>query len=323
MLPLGGALIDHHMVELEHHVELPARRVGEHARLLERDGRHLADGQQLRVAPGEHLAVHLLQELVDPRAAACVRAAIAVERARVHLAVRQCGILGDQIDHVHAEPVDSAVQPPVHHRVDRRPDVRVLPVEVGLLAREQVQVVLVGGGVELPGRPGEPRAPVVGLGAPPVPVALRVGATRARGGEPGVLVGGVVDHEVEDQLDPARVGAGQQRVEVGEGAERRIDVAVVGDVVAGVVLRRRIDGGEPDHVNAEGGDVVEPRRDAGQVADAVPVGVGEAARDRSDRRPRTSTTAHRTLPATVGPAQWPTNAGVASTRSPGTIVIAA
>ena len=190
----------------------------------------------------------------------------------------RAGSLEIEVDHVHPEAVDPAVQPPVHHRVDRRADVRVLPVEVRLLAREQVQVVLVRHRVELPGRAGEERAPVVRLPPPPVPVALGVLAARARLEEPGMLVGRVVDHEVHDELHAALVDAREQPVEVRQRAERRLDVLVVGDVVAGVVLRRRVDGGEPEHADPERRQVVEPRGDPGQVPDPVPVGVGEAAR---------------------------------------------
>jgi hypothetical protein len=107
---------------------------------------------------------------------------------------------------------------------------------------------------------------------------LRVVAARARLDEPRVLVGGVVDHQVHHQLHAAVVDRGQQRVEVGQRAERRLDVLVVADVVAGVVLRRPVDRGQPDDVDAQLGQVVEPAGDAGQVADPVTVRVGEAAR---------------------------------------------
>ena len=56
-----------------------------------------------------------------------------------------------------------------------------------------------------------------------------------------------------------------------------VDVAVVGHVVAGVGLGRRVERVQPDGVDAEVGDVGQPRPDAGQIADAVTVGVGEAA----------------------------------------------
>ena len=232
----------------------------------------------------EHLPVHLGQELVDARPVDEEREAVTAR------AVGQRRVLGEHVDHVHAEPVDAAVEPPAHHRVDGLAHLRVLPVEVGLLAREQVEVVLAGRGVELPHRAGEERAPVGRLRAgrsrghavagrpPPVPVALGVLARRARGGEPGVLVGRVVDDQVQDQPHPALVDGGEQPVEVRERAERRVDVLVVGDVVAGVVLRRRVDRREPDDVDAQRRQVIEPRLDPAQVADPVAVGVGEAAR---------------------------------------------
>jgi hypothetical protein len=57
-----------------------------------------------------------------------------------------------------------------------------------------------------------------------------------------VLVAGVVDDEVHDQLDATVVERRDQLVDVGQGAEGGVDVLVVADVVAGVVLRRRVDG---------------------------------------------------------------------------------
>ena len=72
-----------------------------------------------------------------------------------------------------------------------------------------------------------------------------------------------------------------ERVEVGERAELGGDVGVVGDVVAEVGERAGVDGAEPDRVDAQGGigpaQVVEAPEDAGEVADAVAVRIGEAA----------------------------------------------
>jgi hypothetical protein len=76
------------VLELEDHVQLAPGRVGVEHRLLDRHARHLADGQQ-PVPAGQHLAVHLLQELVDPRPAQEVRRAVPVRRAGCRRAVRQ------------------------------------------------------------------------------------------------------------------------------------------------------------------------------------------------------------------------------------------
>jgi hypothetical protein len=54
-----------------------------------------------------------------------------------------------------------------------------------------------------------------------------------------------------------------------------MDVEVVGHVVAVVVLRRRVARVQPDGVDAEIGEVIEPLDHAAQVTDAVTVGIGE------------------------------------------------
>ena len=121
-------------------------------------------------------------------------------------------VLGDQVDDVHAEPVDPTVQPEAQDVVHRRLDRRLVPVQVGLLGQEAVQVVLLAAGVERPRRgPLAQRGPpVVGrLVAPHVPVGLRVRGRGPAGDEPRVLVAGVVRHEVEQDADAA--GRGPRR----------------------------------------------------------------------------------------------------------------
>ena len=81
--------------------------------------------------------------------------------------------------------------------------------------------------------------------------------------EPRVAVGGVVGHPVDHDPDAARVAGGDQRVEVRERAEDRVDVAVVGDVVAEVGHRRGVERRQPDRLHAERVEVVEVRGDAG------------------------------------------------------------
>ena len=123
-----------------------------------------------------------------------------------------------------------------------------------------------GAGVDLPRRP------------PPVPVPLGVVLRGPGLHEPGVLVRGVVDHQVHDQLHAAGVQPVRQFPQLLERAEDRVHVAVVADVVAVVVLRGGVDRGEPDDVDAQPVQVVQLADDAAQVADAVAVGIGKAAR---------------------------------------------
>ena len=74
---------------------------------------------------------------------------------------------------------------------------------------------------------------------------------------------------------PRACAAAMKRLHVGQRAVVGMDAAVVGDVVAVVAPRRGIERQQPDRVDAELGDVVELRHQAGEVADAVVVGIEE------------------------------------------------
>src|SRR5262249_49700019 len=130
----------------------------------------------------------------------------------------------------------------------------------------------------------ECREPVVRRAAvwrritPEVPAALRARPRAPRFTEPRMLVRGVVRNPVEEDAELPLVRLGDQRIEVGERAEQRVDVPVIGHVVAEVPHRRAEDRRGPDRVHAEPDGMIEPAPDAVQVADAVAVRVGERAR---------------------------------------------
>ena len=125
-------------------------------------------------------------------------------------------------------------------------DAGVVHVEVRLELVEAVEVVLAGLLVERP-RPlldaGEHDAALrVGraLLRPHVPV-VELGARIARGLEPRVGVGGVVDDEVDQHPHAAGVGLPHELDEVPARAEPAVDPVEVGDVVASVAPRRRLE----------------------------------------------------------------------------------
>lgn len=148
---------------------------------------------------------------------------------------------------IDTETVDAAVQPEPQYPVEGVVDSRVIPVQVGLGGVEKVQVPL---SVRVPGmlRPGGPAeiGPPVVRGsvrvlrvrfpevvACPLPAAHRRVQCTA---EPPVTVAGVVRDQVDDHPESQVVGPGDEGVGVGEGAEPGVHVAVVGDVVPGVLL---------------------------------------------------------------------------------------
>jgi hypothetical protein len=80
---------------------------------------------------------------------------------------------------------------------------------------------------------------------------------------------------------------------------------VVADVVTEIGHRRAIDRREPNRINAQAGDVVQSRTDAGEISNAVAVGVRKRARIDliDDRRPpprhlSIALTIHRASPDT-------------------------
>ena len=190
----------------------------------------------------------------------------------------------EQVGHgVEAEAVEADVQPEADHVQHLRSHVGVVVVEVGLVGEEAVPVVLLALGVPGPVRLLRIDEDDADLGialvfvAPDVPVGLGVAAVLARLLEPGMLVAGVVHHQVGHDADAPAVGLLHQLDGVGQVAVLGEDGEEVGDVIAPVPQRRLVEGQQPDAVDAQPGQVVELGRQAPQVPGAVVVGVVEAA----------------------------------------------
>ena len=90
-----------------------------------------------------------------------------------------------------------------------------------------------------------------------------------------MLVGRVVDDELGDDADAARMRRRDEALDVGHRAVVGMHRAVFADVVAVVEPRRGIERQQPDRVDAKLDDVVELHHQPGEVADAVIVGVEE------------------------------------------------
>src|SRR5262249_50018690 len=154
---------------------------------------------------------------------------------------------------VDANAVGAEVEPEAQHVFELLTDLRVLPVEVRLLGREQVEVPLAGGTVWVaypgPRRPAEDGLPIVArqhavrpaTGTDPGELACRrAGTGKQCLAEPRVRVGAMVRYHVDDDPDAQLVCLADQLLRLGEASEHRIDRAVVGHVIAGVGLWRRV-----------------------------------------------------------------------------------
>ena len=88
-------------------------------------------------------------------------------------------------------------------------------------------------------------------------------------------VGGVVDDQVDDHADAAALRLAHELDEVTRRAESGGDVVVVADVVAVIAQRAGLERGQPERVDAEALEVVEPAGEPLEVAAAVTVAVHE------------------------------------------------
>src|SRR6185312_16833766 len=83
--------------------------------------------------------------------------------------------------------------------------------------------------------------------APDVEVALRAARRREAGAlEPGVLIRGVIDHQLGDDLEAPLVGLAEEELEVLQRSVGGMYARVVGDVVAVVAPRRGVERQKPE-----------------------------------------------------------------------------
>ncbi len=240
------------------------------------------------------LCIDLMDFVAVPERVGAVVEAVCsgVGHAELQLGKQRFGqVLGQRVGHVHAEAVHTAVGPEAEGLEEVIPDLAAGPVQVRLLLGEDVHVPLAGRAVRFgdafPGRSAEDRVPVrrrqlaVGALAVTEDVAFaRRRALRRRECllEPFVPVRGVVGDDVRDQLDAGGVQGFGHLIEVRQGAQLWVHVAVVVHVVAAIGQRRRVERAEPHGVDAQRLEVWDLGRDAPDVTQAVGVGIGETAR---------------------------------------------
>ena len=190
----------------------------------------------------------------------------------------------DQIgDCIEPQPVHALVEPEVHRIQHRIHHGGVVEVQIRLVVEEAVPVELLGhripGPVAVMGvvedDPGLVH-PLLRIVGPDIPVPLGRALRRAAGAlEPLVLIAGVVDDKLGDDLQTTPVRFGDEALEVLHRAVGRIDRLVLGDVIAVVPERRRVEGQQPDGRRAQLLNVIQPAHQTGEVADAVAIGVLE------------------------------------------------
>ncbi len=153
---------------------------------------------------------------------------------------------------VEPKPVHPHVEPSPHDLHHCEQDARVVVVEIRLMREEAVPIVGTRFGIPGPVRflrvaEDDPRSGITLVGvAPDIPVArIRARPAAPRTFEPGMLVRGMIDHQLRDHPQLAALGFLHELPELVHGAEVGIDAAVIRDVVTVVTPRRWIEREQP------------------------------------------------------------------------------
>ena len=85
----------------------------------------------------------------------------------------------------------------------------------------------------------------------------------------------VIGNQIEEHADSASARLADEPLDVIRFTELGMHAVVVCDVVAPVLVGRRVNRRQPDRIHAEPGEMIELGDDTEKVADAVPVRVGE------------------------------------------------
>ena len=261
---LSGLLVQHHLLKLEHHGKLASVRRTVQFCPGDIGAPGLAHGDKTALLEG--LDAEFPQKLMEPGAVVG------------DLAVR---FLGDLIDHIQPEALHPLLHPPQDHVVNLPPQGRVLPVQVRLLGCKLVEVILPHLRDPLPGRAAKHRLHVVGEGiggAVPPDVVVVAGIVPAGLSlqKPGVLVRAVVQHQIHHDADAPFFALPDQLPHILQAAEHGIDGPVVRDIVSVVHLGRSADRRQPDHIDAQSLQIVQPFDDSLQISHPASGGVLEA-----------------------------------------------
>ena len=279
---IGHEAVGLHVGEGDHLVQHLARSLGHIAQSHVRGGLGALPHHEAVVVV-QHVLLELHQVLIDRGLVDEVLHPVGHRQGRI--AVGQALVLGDEGDDVLPEAVHAHVQPEAHDLLDLFPDPGIVHVQVRLLLGEQVQVVLVQALVVLPGAALEHTGPVVGRQPPPghrparapgIVVVIGVVLPLSALLKPEMLVRGMVHHQVHEHLHAPGVGFAEHPAEDLQVAVVRMDVPVVGDVVAEIRVGRGIERREPDRVRTQAFDVIQLAQNAPQIPDAVSVPIAEA-----------------------------------------------
>jgi hypothetical protein len=185
-------------------------------------------------------------------------------------------------DGVKPHAVDTHLEPGVENLEHLFTHQRVIVVEVRLVRIEAVPVVRPGHGIPRPVRGLEVLEDDAGVAVTVGPVAPDVEVTPGRAGrgaaaalEPGMLIRGMVQDQFDDDPQVMLVRLAEEMPELTQRSVGRMNVGVVGDVVAVIPPGRGVEREQPERGNTQVLKVIELLGQSREIAHPVAVAVAE------------------------------------------------
>src|SRR5215469_16729019 len=232
--------------------------------------------------------VHLAKILVHPGAIAEVIGCIlplnpSVDYGRVF----EVRFLAVHVDRVNSKPVDAFAQPEFHGGlVDTGASFGILPVEIGLLWTEQMEIVLLSVFIPFPHTAAKVASPVVWRStiagniifrwSPYVPVTFWVVPGRPRFLKPSMKMRSVIDNKIQNYPYATLMTSFNEVVHIIDSAIWRVHGLIIRDVVTHIILGTIVHWTYPDGIDSQRLDIVELADYSGQITNAIAVGVLEA-----------------------------------------------
>src|SRR2546428_13279197 len=92
-----------------------------------------------------------------------------------------------------------------------------------------------------------------------------------------MLIGAMIGHKIQDELDVTLVGLIKQGIQVCQGSEERMHIAVIANIITEIGHGRRVDGRKPDGINTEPLQVVQLAADTREVSYPIAIAIEKTA----------------------------------------------
>ena len=156
--------------------------------------------------------------------------------------IRQSFRFGNQADHVHTESINAFFTPPVHHLKHLIPHFWIVPVEIRLFFRKQMQEIHICLWVIFPCRTTETGSPIIRLFSvfsfsPDIKIAVWIIHALSAFHKPCMLIGCMIDNQIHHDLNSQLMCPCKHSVIIFHGSEFFHDCLIIADVVSIVIVR--------------------------------------------------------------------------------------